>query len=449
MLMNTILSLSALLCFQAVGLSQQVTITIANLESSKAHLSSLSGENSVVVDSVGSGGDGTFSFTLKQHHPGIYRLSFAKNKWIDFINDGEDVDITADVHALNDSLKVIKSESNQLYYSFRRLNQRYKTKSELLQLILARYPHDDSYYTTTQTTVAQLQTEYLNFINPATTGRPTSFVARYIRSAQLPIVEFSDPLDKQLSYLKVHALDHVDFSDEGLVHSELFSSKSIEYLMYYRNPQLPKELLAREFNIAVDSILNRAKVNQIVYKHITEYLIDGFKQFGFEECISYILDNYVIKDDLCLDQASGSSIQRMIDQKRHFPDGAATPNITLPDTSGRPTSLMSMSSEKVLIVFYSTNCPHCQTMVPRLYQTVKGKNNIAVFAISLDSKLDDWLAFIGTHALDWTNVIDMQGWGGKAASDYFVYATPTMILVDKDKKIIAKPMTVEEVGRLL
>lgn len=450
MLTNTIVSLSALLCFQAVALSQQTTITIAKLEAAKAHISALSGEKASLVDSVTPASSGIFTFNLTpKNHPGIYRLAFDRSKWIDFIHDGEEIEIVSDARALVDSLNVIRSASNRLYYAFRRLNQQYKTKSEILQLVLARYPQSEPYYATTRETAAGLQKGYLDFVRSAVAARPASFVARYIRSAQLPIVDFKEPLDKQLAYLKAHALDHVDFTDEALVHSDLFSSKSIEYLMYYRNSQLPKELLAREFNTAVDSILNRAKVNQVVYKHITQYLIDGFKQFGFEECISYILDNYVIKDDLCLDQASGSSIRRMIDQKKYLPIGAPAPNIVLPDTSGKPVSLTTIASEKVLVVFYSTTCPHCQTMIPHLSRTLKEKANVGVLAVSLDSKLDDWLAFIGTHALTWTNVIDAQGWGGRPASEYYIYATPTMILLDRDRKIIGKPMTVEEVEGLL
>lgn len=442
----SILALATVL-LQPAAISQQITITVSHLTAEKATLSALSGEKSVLVDSIRSTGGG-FSLTLNRH-PGIYRLAFDRFKWIDFILDREDVEIASDFHELADSLRVLRSESSRLYYEFRKLNQQYKTKSEILQLVLARYPQNDPYYKTTMETAAGLQESYQSFVQSATTAKPASFVARYIRSARLPIADFTQPLEKQLAHLKSHALDYVDFTDEGLVYSDLFTSKSIEYLMYYRNPQLPRELLAKDFNTAVDSILNRAKVNQVVYKHITEYLIDGFKQFGFEECINYILENYVIKDDLCLDQASGSTIQRMIDQKKFLAVGTTAPEITLPDTSGKPVSLTTLKAEKMLLVFYSTTCPHCQTMVPRLFQSVKNKRNVAVLAVSLDSKLDDWLALIRTHSLTWTNVIDVQGWGGRAASDYYIYATPTMILVDREKNIIATPMTVEEVERLL
>ena len=33
---------------------------------------------------------------------------------------------------------------------------------------------------------------------------------------------------------------------------------------------------------------------------------------------------------------------------------------------------------------------------------------------------------------------DLKKWNGKAAKDYFVYGTPTFILLDSQKKIIKK-----------
>ncbi|MBI3194731.1 MAG: hypothetical protein HYZ34_09755 [Ignavibacteriae bacterium] len=139
-----------------------------NLKSERAVLSSLSGETITQIDSITSLGNGRFLFSLKpvrskdltahaNSHPVFYRLSFDNNRWIDFINDNEDVTIITDAENILDSMKVLSSESNRLYYSFQKLNKQYKTKSELLQLVLARYPKEDSYYKTTQVTFLKLQ----------------------------------------------------------------------------------------------------------------------------------------------------------------------------------------------------------------------------------------------------------------------------------------------------
>ena len=119
-----------------------------------------------------------------------------------------------------------------------------------------------------------------------------------------------------------------------MICSDAFTSKTIEYLKYYRNPQLPLELLENEFETVIDTILSKAKVNEMLYKHIVEYLLDGFKKFGFDNVINNIVENYVIKDDLCLDQRLSSTLERRIQQSRNFKNGNIVPNIILPISSG-------------------------------------------------------------------------------------------------------------------
>lgn len=430
--------------------AQTVTVTVPNAGGARGALSALSGEQSTLVDSLTASAGGEFTHTFGAGVPaGIHRLTFAPGKWVDFLLDEEDVQIRSHARAPAESTEVLRSESNRRYYDFRRLNQQFKTRTEILQLVLARYPRDDPYYALTRRTADSLQGEYRRFIARASGTEPGSFAARYIRSAQLPITDLTLPVEEQLRFLKAHALDSVDFADDGLIRSDLFTAKSIEYLMTYRNPQLPKELLAREFNRAVDSILHRARVNQAVYRHITEYLINGFRQFGFEECISYILENYVIKDDLCL-QGTVNTIQRMIDQKKLLPVGAPAPAILLPDTSGRPTSLADLPGEKRLVIFYSTECPHCRTALPEIAALQRENGtSLQVLAVSLDAGTAAWREFIRTAGLTWTNVIDVQGWEGAAVRDYHVYATPTMFLLDRQGRILGKPMTVAELRAAL
>jgi thiol-disulfide isomerase/thioredoxin len=433
--------------------AQSIKIHLSNYTSGKGILHSLSGEKMESVDSARFTKDGklSYQFTGNKYHNGIYRWVLENNKWIDFVYTGLDIELKTDVNNLLDSMKVINSESNRIYYTFIKLNKAYKIKTELLQLILARYPKDDEYYKITQRKINQLQDEYLDFITNVSQKEPNSFIARYISSAHLPIVNFNLPLDQQLVFLKTHALDDVDFNNAALINSDLFTNKAIEYLTYYRNPQLPKELLEKEFISAVDSILNKAKVHHLVYQHIVEYLIDGFKKFGFDQVLDYIVQNYVIKDDLCLDTKTESSIQRRLNQNKKLPVGAIVQNIILPDIGNKEINLSKIKFEKVLILFYASWCPHCQTLIPQLFELYKNlkEKKFEVLAISLDNKKEDWLQFVNNNKLTWLNVSDLKGWDTKAAADYFIYATPTMFLVDKEGKILAKPLTIAEVEKVI
>ncbi len=437
--------------FTASGYTQpprKVDILLRGSTAGRAALSMLSGETVAVLDSITTPAPGHFTFDMNRIlRPGFYRLSFDSRSWIDFVHDGEDIRIETDAAHISDSLRVLQSESNRLYNEFVRLSKEYKTKAEILHLVIARYPGDDPYHATTLSALSSLQDHYTGFVDSASRARPGSFVARYIRSAQLPVVKGDLPPEDQLDYLKAHALDHVDFADADLTRSDLFSAKSIEYLTYFRNPRLPKNLLEKEFNKAVDSILTRARVEESVYAHVTEYLIDGFKKFGFEECIDYIIDNYVVKDDLCLDEGGArSATGKMIEQRKLFVPGAVLPAITLPDSTGRTIDFTTLPAERIMVVFYAAGCPHCRTMIPKLKEAYAGRKpgRTEVVAVALDGSREEWLGFVREQKPPWISVSDLLGWSSPLVEGYRIYATPTMVVVDREMRFIAAPRSVEE-----
>lgn len=448
-LLQLVFTLSILLFVSLCVNAQTLSINVSGSNNTKVYLYSLLGEKTLLIDSVDASSDNNYKYNLEKLSTGFYRLSFTKNIVIDFINDSKNVVLKTDFNNILDSMNVISSESNKLFYQFIKLNRQYKTKNELLQLILNRFPKDDTYYQQTKERLNELQNEYLEFVSITAQKDPQSFIAKYIRSAQLPVLDISVQPDKQLTYLKDHALDNVDFNNSSLINSDVFTNKTIEYLTYFRNPQLPLELLEKEFMSAVDSILNKAKVNQLVYQHITEYLIDGFKKFGFDQVLDYIVENYVIKDDLCLDERTEGMIKRRIEQAKYLKIGNAVPNIIMNDINGKQVELNIISTEKTVIVFYASWCPHCKELLPKLNELKKQNGNkLEIVAISLDEKKDDLINFVNTNCSNLINVSDLKGWEGKAANDYYIYATPTMFLLDKDKKIISKPITINELMNL-
>ncbi len=429
--------------------AQELSFEILNTPNG-AVLFQLEGEKVLTIDSLLSKKN-KFKFTLIDKPHGMYKFQLDNSHWINFINDGNDILLITDYNHILDSLKLVKSESNKLFYEFLKLNKSYKTKTELLQLMLARYPQDDEYYATTQKKLLEVQNDYQQFVKITSQIDPNSFIAKYIKSAQLPKIDGTLSIEEQLDYLKKHSLDNVDFNDDEMIYSDLFASKSIEYLTYYRNPQFPKPLLEKAFIAAVDTILTKAKANNIVYQHITDYLIDGFTKFGFDNIIDYIITNYVLVDDLCINEETENSIQNRVNQAKILKIGVAVPNIILPDNSGKDIDLSELTSEKVLILFYASWCTHCQTMIPQIKELYDNstRKELEVLAVSLDTNKIEWAKFLVENNLKWLNASDLKGWDSQAAESYYIYATPTMFLVDKDKKIIAKPLTIEDLKQHL
>jgi thiol-disulfide isomerase/thioredoxin len=102
-------------------------------------------------------------------------------------------------------------------------------------------------------------------------------------------------------------------------------------------------------------------------------------------------------------------------------------------------------------VFYASWCSHCKTLLPRIFDLYKNqsKKEFEVIAVSIDTSRTDWINFIKGNNLNWNNVADLKGWEGQSVIDYYIYATPTMFLIDKNKRLIALLKSFEELKSIL
>jgi thiol-disulfide isomerase/thioredoxin len=430
--------------------SQTITIKVNNLSASKVQLSYLRGESVNFIDSLLSfKNEFHYTFAKNTSHPGFYRIHIASDRWIDFIIDNEDVYLITDANNITDSMKVIRSENNKLYYEFLELNKQYTINTGELFPLLDKYSKDDKYSISIKNRLDTLQKEYINSINIIYQKNFRSYAARYIRTIQMPEVDVNLSIEEKVDYLKSHFLDNINFDDDDLLYSDAFTIKTLKYITLFRNRQLSNDLLTKGFLSAVDTLLNKAKVNQLVYQDITECLIDKFKELGFNMVIDYIVDHYVIKDDLCLDERLPNSIQQRIDQSKSFLAGRKIPNIAVPDSTGKLIDLNDINSEYTLILFYASWCPHCQKLLPGINELYLNQKEwkLKIFAVSLDTNKSDWLNYIRKNNYNWINISDLKGGHSKAVRDYKIYATPSMFLVNNKKELIAIVSNIEELKK--
>lgn len=70
------------------------------------------------------------------------------------------------------------------------------------------------------------------------------------------------------------------------------------------------------------------------------------------------------------------------------------------------------------------------------------QQGVEVVLVSLDETQQDFVQFAAP--LPFISTTDYKKWDSRAVQDFFVYATPTMYLLDKDLKIVLKPRSAEQ-----
>ena len=96
------------------------------------------------------------------------------------------------------------------------------------------------------------------------------------------------------------------------------------------------------------------------------------------------------------------------------------------------------TTENYVLVFWSTSCSHCLIEVPQLYEFTKNTKNIKVIAIALEDN-DVGYKINTANFKNWSNVLALGKWQNDLAKEYKITSTPTYFVLDKDKRIVAKP----------
>jgi peroxiredoxin len=442
-----------LLLLVSCGLAQaqnKIDGTIRGYDGKLIFLMSIYGEKTKAIDSVVPDAANHFQFKISNRLPGMYRVQWAKDGFVDLVWNQEDVIFVTSAKSPDDSLQIISSLENKINLTYSRLDRLTQAKLQLLMPVVDYYPVKDAFFSSVAMELENVQKSQQHYLDSLVKLYPNSFAVRVAKVYQTPFISASLNKEERITFLKQHYFDRIDFSDTALLRSMVFVNKAIAYLSIYSNNRLPQKQLEAEFIKAVTIMLGAASVNPVIYKFWLDYVVGGFDKYHFDEVITYIADNFQDPSS-CEDQERKSALQKKLDTFKKIAIGKIAPDLEVPGVNGKPVKLSGIDSEFTLVVFYATTCPHCVSMTPRLkelYDNQKPKR-FEVMSVSIDTSRTEWTAFLKEQKLTWINVSDLKGFNGKSADDYNIYATPTMFLLDREKKILAKPISLMELEQSL
>lgn len=142
--------------------------------------------------------------------------------------------------------------------------------------------------------------------------------------------------------------------------------------------------------------------------------------------------------------------------------GLAASPLDLTDSSSKTVSLYNIKAPFTVVVFWDPNCGHCKEELPRLDSMYRAKwkaLGVAIYAVNIyENEMVAWKKFITEKGLiNWYHVYQTKL--ARAAEEkagqpsykqlYDVFKTPTLYLLDKDKRIIAKQLSIQQFDDLI
>jgi thiol-disulfide isomerase/thioredoxin len=443
------------------GQGHQVEVLIQDLPDKIVYLSRYYKTEYTLVDSIKSS-NGAFYFYRSEDQPGaMYRLDLNRpgitdkqgnSGFIEFSWANESFKIYADQKNLVGSVFFENSRENALLGEFRRFETIYERKMSALYPLIDRYPEDDAFFREAKDHFLRMQEERDAFIRGITKENPGFFASKIISSYRSNVVSPDLPDPDRMKYLKQYFFDNSPINKPELLYAPVYSQKIIEYIKLHRNQNYSFSEQEDAFIQAVDVIMANVSGDPELRNFVVEFLLEGFQSFGMEKIQTYIVDTYV--DETCETDAVDLAVERVTGYRK-MAVGEVTADIFIESIDNEMVRLSEVDSEYTLVIFWATYCGHCVELMPEIreWYTTEKPANLELFSISIDTVKSNWIEYNKLIDLPGISTHEPMGWGGKSSEEYNIYATPTMFLLDRERKIIAKPYTfgelLKEVGKLM
>jgi len=248
--------------------------------------------------------------------------------------------------------------------------------------------------------------------------------------------------DTNVYWLRKHFWDYTDLNSKSTLINPFFEkNRKIYYEQVLgHDPDTAIKHMNRLFNGQMDDQIRKVFVSTATYHYETSNYMGEDKVFVWLAQTFYNsgFADWMDKDDLAKikEKSDGLSTELIGNPARDFAF----------DTKDRGRiKLSEVQSPITILYFWDSTCGHCKKETPRLkkfYEEYKDKG-VEVVAITLENEFTSWNKYIDQNELTWINGYESNFERPNFLWYYYIPSTPKKLVLDKDKKIIAKNLDVE------
>lgn len=448
------------------GESFTVTLKTPSYKSGLTYLCYHMGKNLNIEDSTYFNEQGVAVFKGdRKLMGGIYAVVFpGKNLTFDFFVDREqNLSIYADSSDLQ-NVKITGSRANELFQLYQKFvgSTGMLMQTERLAYNASKTKADSALHLEKYN---KFNKELIDFRDKLMKENPESMMASMLNAMREPEVLNKEPKTRQDTldnyyYYKQHYWDGVSFTDDRVIRTPFFLPKLERY---YREilQQAPDSIIKD-----LDYKLLLARVSPEMYKFLLNWFTDEYinpKYMGQDAVFVHLFEKYHSKGvSSWLNEKQQETISRRAYMQMSNLIGVKAANLEMIDSTGKPKPLYDLKAEYTLVMFWDPTCGHCKEEIPRIdsiYRASWKAKGVRIYSVLSDNdKKKEWVDYIKEHKIgDWTNVYETKEME-KVIADaqrpgfrqlYDVIQTPTILLLDKEKRIVGKKLSWEQLNDFL
>ena len=383
--------------------------------------------------------DGKCALVLPEGSPlGAYRLVYAvpqEEFYFDIIYNGrENISFTFNEV---DGVRFQNSRENILFVAY------FEAIYDIEQQLLAFYISGNTDKIRFLEIVNQLAQTQQKF-EAASEGLITNL---FIRSNAPYIPANYEPLDVFIEHRKTYYFRALELDKPELQASGYLTDRLINFVLTAIPIQPPNdaslqlEMIKNVNTLAkqLEGVSNDYKMH--LYHRLWKELVEG----GYNKTSDQLYREHIAP----LASAMGKfEIVEEIETHNRLRIGALAPEITW-NENGETFKLGNLpAADNYVLIFWSSTCSHCLHELPKLHAALTEEHQTSVLAVGLEEDNTSWKEEI-SKLPHFRHAISLGKWESEYADLYNIQQTPTYYVLDKDKSIIARPNSYEDVLEFL
>ncbi len=425
-----------------------VNITVNGLEASEVLLGYYLAEQKYVEDTitVGPGGEVVLNYE-ESLRPGLYFL-FADPFYQEFVINEPSFSLTMGRDGFK-SFEVEGSRENELFKKFQLEGAEIQRQRSQLMQDLQASSGDDSIRLVAE--IRKIREQGVASRKALIEENPDLLIAKMLTLMQpIEFKEFTEIADdrerKIASYLdyRQQFKDRLDFKEVGLLRTPVFKTNVIKYFKDVVRPQVPDTL-----NAEIDEVLATVEDDPIAFRYWLVTLLDFYQAsntMGHDAVLVHILEDYYLNGKA--DWIDDTSLDKMREEVAFLKPnliGQSAPPLNLVDTLLSPMNVLELPDDFIVLFFYDPDCGHCKKKTPVLLDAYYDLKDLGaeVVAVCVPTDIERWKEYINERQLDWINLSDPFKKSNFRA-EYDIRSFPRVFVLDKERKIIAKRLAVEQ-----
>ncbi|MCW3077899.1 MAG: hypothetical protein JWO32_2508, partial [Bacteroidetes bacterium] len=429
---------------------------------------------------------------------GIYVLvSQGMTTYFDFIiNESQKFSVSADVADFGGTLKFSGSKENEDFFNYLKfINNKNQEFAKVRDQTKGKSRADSTTFMTEKTAAFTKEAKQADkdFLDKHKGTFLADFVNLRIEKEAPEVPKASNGRPDSLFqyyYYKNHFFDGINFKDERIIRTPYFEGRIKRYFesVIIQHPDtMIKELDKLFARCTEGNLVYNLMLGHFTYKAETNknMLFDkNGNSLTYEKVFVHLADNYILngKAKGVYTDETIKIIRERVNIIRNLLPGATVAELYMIDTihgkevmkmgfdtckSSKTLSdlyyknesklkplyktLSSVNAKYTVLVFWASDCGHCQTDIPKLKENldkIRGKIDYKVFAVQTKDEYEPWRKFIQEKRLDFINVFDPMHLNN-LKERFDINSTPVIYILDRDKKIKAKKVSHEQVVELL